>query len=647
MFKKNIFICSLFFVLISNAQNYIKHKVAKGETITQIALKYKVTPYDIYRINPDSQNGLKPDTVLLIPPTVAAKANNETKVTNKTSAKTHQVAAKETIYSITKQYGITEEELKQANTTLNKEGLKIGQILNITSKSIATKNPVQSQKSQIITHEVLAKETKYSIAKKYGVSVEELEKQNPEIVNNLPIGYKLKISSNKASSTEIVYKSSNIEATPIAKPKAPKPIEYVDYEIKAKETLYSLSKKFNISQDDLIKTNPDLAKSVQEATIIKVPSSATISDENPKKVLNFKKSNQSDERKKLTLLLPFNISKIQGDTIRSQQQRLKKDAFLNMTLDFYAGALVAIDSAKAIGLNIDVTILDSEETKTTSAVENLLKQNNLQNQNAIIGPFYQSHADKLAALLANNNVPVISPLSKDVGKGYKNMYLAMPSADFVKDAMFNYMRSKNGNIIAVVDSKKASAKQYITDFQKDVKFADLTDKGALSTESLKGLLVKDKMNYVVMESEKTGMIFATTNTLLAALSEYQIRLVILEPNDTLDFEEIALSRLTKLKLTYASLTRQNETPEAKVFENEFKKKNKIFPNQYATRGFDITFDTLMRLAQNKSFEDSINESVSEQVENKFDYSKRISGGYINKGVYILQYNDDLTISDAQ
>ena len=637
----------MFFVLISNAQNYIKHKVAKGETITQIALKYKVTPYDIYRINPDSQNGLKPDTVLLIPPTVAAKANNETKVTNKTSAKTHQVAAKETIYSITKQYGITEEELKQANPTLNKEGLKIGQILNITSKSIATKNPVQSQKSQIITHEVLAKETKYSIAKKYGVSVEELEKQNPEIVNNLPIGYKLKISSNKASSTEIVDKSSNIEATPIAKPKAPKPIEYVDYEIKAKETLYSLSKKINISQDDLIKTNPDLAKSVQEATIIKVPSTATISDENPKKILNFKKSNQSDERKKLTLLLPFNISKIQGDTIRSQQQRLKKDAFLNMTLDFYAGALVAIDSAKAIGLNIDVTILDSEETKTTSAVENLLKQNNLQNQNAIIGPFYQSHADKLAALLANNNVPVISPLSKDVGKGYKNMYLAMPSADFVKDAMFNYMRSKNGNIIAVVDSKKASVKQYITDFQKDVKFADLTDKGALSTESLKGLLVKDKMNYVVMESEKTGMIFATTNTLLAALSEYQIRLVILEPNDTLDFEEIALSRLTKLKLTYASLTRQNETPEAKVFENEFKKKNKIFPNQYATRGFDITFDTLMRLAQNKSFEDSINESASEQVENKFDYSKRISGGYINKGVYILQYNDDLTISDAQ
>ena len=143
------------------------------------------------------------------------------------------------------------------------------------------------------------------------------------------------------------------------------------------------------------------------------------------------------------------------------------------------------------------------------------------------------------------------------------------------------------------------------------------------------------------------MIFATTNTLLNALSEYQIRLVILEPNETLDFEEIALSRLTKLKLTYPSLTRENESDNAKIFEKEYKKKNKIFPTQFATRGFDITFDTLLRLAQDKTFEETITDTASEQVENKFDYSKKISGGYINKGVYILQYNSDLTISNAE
>ena len=45
------------------------HKVEKGETINQIAQKYKVTPFDIYQLNPDAQSGLKPNSVLLIPKT--------------------------------------------------------------------------------------------------------------------------------------------------------------------------------------------------------------------------------------------------------------------------------------------------------------------------------------------------------------------------------------------------------------------------------------------------------------------------------------------------------------------------------------------------------------------------------------------------
>jgi LysM repeat protein len=49
------------------------------------------------------------------------------------------------------------------------------------------------QKDTFIYHDVLAKETKYSIAKRYGITVEELEKRNPEVVDNLPIGYRLTI----------------------------------------------------------------------------------------------------------------------------------------------------------------------------------------------------------------------------------------------------------------------------------------------------------------------------------------------------------------------------------------------------------------------------------------------------------------------
>lgn len=640
MFKKNITLCILLFAFALNAQTYTKHKVSKGETINQIAQKYKVTPFDIYKLNPDSQNGLKPDTVLLIPSTSAIKSAVSG------NSKTHEVLPKETVYGIAKQYGLTVEQLIKKNPSIETEGLKIGQIITISGNPVQPKPIFINPKpvTQSITHEVLAKETKYSIAKKYGITIEKLEKLNPEIVAGLPIGFKLLISGNESI---IKDKEIKIPEVKIPEVKVPKAIEYVNYEVKPKETLYSLSRKFGLSQDQLIAANPELADGVQEGTMIKVPSTVSVKEESKKQFVDFSKSIKQSSKKQLALLLPFNVSKIQNDTINSMQQRLKKDGFLNMTLDFYSGALMAIDSAKTLGINVDVKILDSQETKTSSNVENLVSQNNLQNYNAIIGPFYQIHSDKIASLLESNNVPVISPLSKDAGKPFRNMYSTMPSSDFVKDAMFDFVREKNGNIIAVVDTKKAAIKQYISENQKDVKFAELNDKGALLPESLKSLLVKDKINYIVMASERTGMIFATTNTLLNALSEYQIRLVILEPNETLDFEEIALSRLTKLKLTYPSLTRENESDKAKIFEKEYKKINKIFPTQFATRGFDITFDTLLRLAQDKTFEETITDSASELVENKFDYSKKISGGYINKGVYILQYNSDLTISNAE
>ena len=154
------------------------------------------------------------------------------------------------------------------------------------------------------------------------------------------------------------------------------------------------------------------------------------------------------------------------------------------------------------------------------------------------------------------------------------------------------------------------------------------------------------MNYVVLVSEKTGTILTVTNAMQAAVKDYQMQLVILEPNESLDYEEIDLKRLTKLKMTYPSASKDNDSEEASQFDIAFKKKNKIFPNQYAVRGFDLTFDTLLRLSQNKTFEQSMNEDATEQIESKFDYAKKLSGGYANNGIYILYYDEDLTIKQA-
>jgi hypothetical protein len=160
------------------------------------------------------------------------------------------------------------------------------------------------------------------------------------------------------------------------------------------------------------------------------------------------RSINTNKRKKLVLLIPFNTSKTQVD--------LKKDAFLNMTLDYYSGVLMAVDSARTLGLNLDVKIFDSQESKMSSDVVNLVKNNNLQNADAVIGPFYQQYVEQVAELLNATKVPVISPLSKETGKAYNNIYQTIPPSQVSKDAMFDYMMANHGNIITVISPKKVS-----------------------------------------------------------------------------------------------------------------------------------------------------------------------------------------------
>lgn len=641
------FFVVLFFISFpGHTQNkVIQHKVEKGETINQIAQKYKVTPFDIYQLNPDAQSGLKPNSILLIPNSSAKKTSN-VQPKKGTAAVTHQVAPKETLYGIEKKYGVSDQALKQANPFLEKDGLQIGQILTIPSNAILKNNTPITEK--VVYHYVLPKETKYSIAKQYGITIEDLERKNPEVVSNLPEGFKLLIKGKapKSDKTVVVVepKKEIVVTEPVKNTVA---TNYLNYVVKPKETLYSLSKLLGITQEELIALNPLLSAGVIEGMVLKVPATIAFSPEAKKEYTELSKSTYSDSRKKLTLLLPFNVSKIEGDTVNSMAMRLKKDKFLNMTLDFYAGALVAIDSAKQLGLDIDVKIFDSQETKNSSNVASLIKNNDLEDSDAIIGPFYQSNVEKAAELLLPNQVPVISPLSKDLGVSYANIFQSIPAPEAVKNAMFDYMRSKGGNIVAVVDKKKGSVIQFIKENHKDVRFSTLTANGGVSAENLKSLFVKDKINYVVMETGNTGMIKSTIAAMLSTMATYKVQLVILEPNETLDTDEINFVNLTKLKLMYPSVTRENESPEALIFEKEFRKKNKIYPSVFATRGFDITFDTMLRLSQDKKYQETIDAAATEQIDNKFEYYKKEDGGYTNKGIYILYYDTDLTIKVAE
>ncbi|CAA9194768.1 C40 family peptidase [Flavobacterium collinsii] len=223
----------LFFFSVGafSQEKYIKHKISQGENLTVIAKKYGVKPKDIAAANPNAPKVLKLNSVLLIPnhnKTVAKKVTEP--VVNTTPVVTpgsHEVLAKETLWGISKKYNVSVDDLKKANPLLESEGLKIGQQISIpsnttvdTNTAVATAAPVieniKEPAKVEVTREVLSKETKYAIAKEFGITVKELEKQNPAIKKRLKVGYLLKInvSPEKAAALQEVKSAETTTATP-------------------------------------------------------------------------------------------------------------------------------------------------------------------------------------------------------------------------------------------------------------------------------------------------------------------------------------------------------------------------------------------------------------------------------------------------
>ncbi len=540
---------------------------------------------------------------------------------------------KETLYSLSKKYNVSIDDLQKANPFLV-NGLQIGQKLIIpvegsgveAQAEIAEKQEKKEDAPSYLYHTVEAGETKYSIAKKYGMSLQLLEELNPEVKETLPFGYKLKLDKNSLIAKEI---------EPGAQLKLPT-VEYTLYTVQPKETFYSLTRRTGLTQEQIISLNPEAKDGLKDGMELKLPKGTSTIKIADVKLAKLTATLKNTGPKQIALLLPFNLDKDQDEEM--ERARLRSDRFLNMTLDFYAGALIAIDSANALGLPVTVKILDSNETKNSSSIHSI--KDGIMSADAVIGPFFQDNVEKTAQVL--KTVPVISPLSKEAGRPMANLYQSIPTTDMVRLAMLDYLKAQSGNVIALVDPKKVSSKQFIKNNYPSVKFAE----GTVSVDLIKPLLVKDKMNFVLLETESVGMVSNTVRILTGLQEEYQIQLAVLEKTAVFDHDEVPLHRLTALKMLYPSVTNDSETEESKMFAKVFKEKNAVFPNQFASRGFDVTFDVILRLFQEQPFGETMGNIASEQAENKFIY-RDINGGNYNVGVYILYYDEDLRIKQAQ
>ncbi|HEU0137069.1 MAG TPA: LysM peptidoglycan-binding domain-containing protein [Flavobacterium sp.] len=228
----------------SDEYDVISHQVKQGETVRLLSLRYLATPSDIYQMNKGAINGISPGMVIYIPvkrktakkspeqeqhspdipPTteVVHEENNtksagpaiaEIPIDTNETATTHKVQPGETLSALARKYGTTVIELKSLNEKALQRGLQSGQILKLpgvtapqqmadTAEPAQNASPTTSDETPytgaVIQHTVASKETLYSIAKKYNVSVSEITAQNEKLLaHGLQAGQVIKIKPNK------------------------------------------------------------------------------------------------------------------------------------------------------------------------------------------------------------------------------------------------------------------------------------------------------------------------------------------------------------------------------------------------------------------------------------------------------------------
>ncbi len=693
-----------------SAQNYATHAVKEGETLQSISQQYRVTPYSILQANKEIKSAadVKVNTILVIPlkgnvPAPKKEEKVEQEEIKPIGFSRHRVRKKETLFGLTQKYKITEEQLKRYNRELYSEPLKKGMVLQIPK--FPAVDPNEDKELDFETYVVQPKETRWSIAHKYGITVDSLLVLNPDLVKNsdyLAAGQELKLPRPKGDSLkeqkvelfnsytvppkmtlyslgkeygipsdsivrlnpEIMKEGGLKEGMVIRLPKKKdmsgvvNTENYIFYEVKPKQNIFRITQNLKISREELFRLNPDLENGLKAGMVLKLPKEKAEGLE-VKNALVLDKVNLIDSidvanRPKLVFMLPFRLDRVDVNDREKAENMIRTRRDLTVSLGFYTGALVALDSIKKLGVSVDVKTYDTELNPVK--VKEILFRDNLAGVSAIIGPIATNALDEVAVQAATKNIPVIAPIASESKLSHGNVFFSVPRDAVLRQKMLDFMAKvhTNENIIIVADSTHQVAHDSILSKFPAAQMAKLIDNKSLHLDQFLVKLSEDRENWVFLETDQPNMVASVTSILnsantakMDAEGEKKIKVRMFTTNYNSAFEDEAVSKthLSNLKFTYPSFYREaGEDAFTKAYRKRF---NGLEPDRFAIRGFDVTFDVLLKLAhKNNLFETSKIVGLTEYTGNSFDYFNDWTSGYFNRACYLMGY-EDLRIKEVK
>jgi len=645
MIKRFFILSSLCMVLGVSAQN--SHTVVKGDNPYNIAKKYGITVDELLKLNPKFKDGK-----LAIGDVVTVKAEKHTAPVSKPAVvekakPSHSNAQvgkiilqpKQTIYGITKQYRISETDLRKLNPELDTH-MKIGDEITLPLESIkkyggeqqAVPTAVVTKPADTHTetpaavatsaegeaYVIQSKDNYYRITKQFGISQQELFALNPGLEEKgLKPGETIKI------------KRTNTDAAVVSEPVNPKTKidsgnekstatvtavadDYVTYTVQQGDTVFSIINKFGVSIDELIALNPDLSKGLKTGMVLR------IKKQDPAYV------KKSGDALSVVLMLPFGYS-------------TNETQYRSMALDFLTGAKLAIERNARGGQKLDIKIVDSGNE---ASFKNSMTQINPDNTDLIIGPFFKSNVIDVLDFTKNQKIPVVAPFANSPELyNYNNLIIVETNDQTYADKIVEEVKAvySDQKIYVVADSKKEIANYIKGGLEKAVKNPNIILVNSPAEIQLDQNMMTGQSAPVIAilasDNDAAGEAFA--NKTIALSKEVQgVKAFSMYYSPVFEKKVDDLSQASLVYLMDRKINAEGS------FEKEilaaYKSKYCKTPPKYAIVGFDVVNDMLTRENKKGEIFKQMNK-VQTQLATKFEFVKsKANGAYVNTGYRVIR-----------
>ena len=559
----------------------------------------------------------------------------------------HTITKGQSLYSIASMYNVTTADIIKLNPG-SSEQIKAGERLKIPQKNAGS--------GQQTFHTIQAGETLYKLTQRYGVTAQHICKANPGLsAENFRIGQVIVIPAQTESSEETIINEVK-SAGAVSSASTPlKPKCRDMHRVERKETIYSISRLYGITEAELIAANPELrTEKLKKGKFLCIPypsagnnqkeqeqpvSPTTIPTDN-ELFDKSKKENPKISTIKAAVMLPFMTD---GSGNRDEQIRM---------VEYYEGFLMAVDSLKEKGVSIDIYTYDTYNN--TSSVKSILAKDEMKNMNIIFGPAYPEQVKPVADFAKKNNIRLVIPFTSKGNEVFNNpsIYQINTPQSYLYSEVYEHFTRKftNANVIFLdaEDGDKDKA-DFIKGLKEELKgkhipFTELKGE-AITPESLKGAMNATLDNVFIPTSGTNIALIKLLPQLIVTLRDnpdYRMQLFGYPEWQTYTNDHLA-SFYELDTYFYSSFYPNNLFPEAIRFSSAYRKwyskdMSNTFP-KYGMLGFDTGYFFLKGLSQyGSNLEDKLNKVTVTPIQTGFKFERVNNwGGFINRKVFFVHF----------